>query len=117
MLNTQHSYDEMKTGWSILTAQGAGADAAMLTQEIKSPSNAEDQSAVIQEVEEENNPEEGSPKDQRHSIMENQAIQKEVESAGEEVAVNRSISKHTNEELEKTFQAVIEPSVTLLENQ
>ena len=78
-----------------------------MTQEIKAPSNAEDQSAIIQEVEEENNPEDGSrpvsPSDQRHSILQNQAIPKEAQSNAEEVAVNKSISKITNEELEKTY--------------
>ena len=107
----------MKPGWGSLAAEVAGADAAHMTQEIKAPSNAGDQSAIIQEVEEENNPEDGSPEDQRHSILENQVIPKEAESNAEEVAVNKSISKITNEELEKTYQAVIEPSVTLLENQ
>ena len=108
----------MKPGWNSLAAEVVGTEAAMRTQEIKPPSNAEDESAIIREVEEENM--DGSrpisPIDQRHSILKNQEIPKEAESNAEEVPVNRSITKNTNEELEKTYQAVIEPSVTLLEN-
>ena len=44
----------MKPGWNSLAADVVGTEAAMRTQEIKPPSNAEDESAIIREVEEEN---------------------------------------------------------------
>ena len=52
----------MKPG-SPLAVEGTGADAAMLTQEIKAPTSVGGEAAIIQEVEEENNPEEGGPED------------------------------------------------------